>query len=133
MIFLAAAVSDYYIPTEEISEHKIQSSEENLIIKLSPVKKEINKIKSDWNPNTFLVSFKLETDEDLLINKSIKAIEKGKSDYVVANILQTRYDRVLIISKEEKIEILKESKKYIEENLVKSIISLHNTYINSIR
>ena len=133
MIFLAAAVSDYYIPTEEISEHKIQSSEENLIIKLFPVKKEINKIKSDWNPKTFLVSFKLETDEDLLISKAVKAIEKGKSDYVVANILQTRYDRVLIISNEEKIEILKESKKYIEENLVSSLISLHNKYINSIR
>ncbi len=41
MIFLAAAVSDYYIPKENISEHKIESGGEELNIKLIPVKKEM--------------------------------------------------------------------------------------------
>jgi phosphopantothenate---cysteine ligase (ATP) len=129
MIFLAAAVSDYYIPPEQLNEHKIQSTEDDLIIKLQPVNKEIFKIKSEWNPSTFLISFKLETDEDLLISKAKKAILKGKSDYVVANLLQTRYDRVLIINQAEKLEILKDDKLFIEENLVNILVSLHDKYI----
>lgn len=129
MIFLAAAVSDYYIPVEFQNEHKIQSTQDELVINLQPVKKEIFKIKSDWNQSAFLISFKLETDEDLLIAKSKTAILKGKSDYVVANLLQTRYDRVLIISQDEKIEILKKDNLYIEENIVSILVSLHDKYI----
>jgi len=41
IILLAAAVSDYYIPDENMIEHKIQSSENNLNICLYPVKKEL--------------------------------------------------------------------------------------------
>lgn len=41
LIFLAAAVSDYYIPEEKISEHKIQSTVDKLNIELFPVKKEL--------------------------------------------------------------------------------------------
>jgi phosphopantothenate-cysteine ligase len=41
IIFLAAAVSDYYIPEEKISEHKIQSTVDILNIELFPVKKEM--------------------------------------------------------------------------------------------
>jgi phosphopantothenate-cysteine ligase len=128
MVILAAAVSDYYIPLEKLSQHKIQSKEENLVITLEPVKKEIFKIKEDWNPYTFLVSFKLETDENILIKKAKNAITKTKSDLVVANLLQTRYDRVLLISPEETIEILKGEKENIEENIVDSLIKLHLSY-----
>jgi phosphopantothenate-cysteine ligase len=115
-----------------MSEHKIQSSSDILTLNLYPVKKEMYKIKSEWNPKTFLVSFKLETNEEILIEKSLKAITKGNSDYVIANILQTRYDRVLIISNEEKLEITKSSSKFIEENIVSKIIELHNNYITHI-
>jgi len=41
IIFLAAAVSDYYIPEEKMNEHKIQSSDDKLNICLFPVKKEL--------------------------------------------------------------------------------------------
>jgi phosphopantothenate-cysteine ligase len=129
MIFLSAAVSDYYIPSEILCEHKIQSSENILTLNLYPVKKEIYKIKKEWNPESFLISFKLETDEEKLIDKSIKAIEKCLSDYVVANLLQTRYDRVLIMNKDEKYEILKNDCQFIEENIVAKISELHYMYI----
>ena len=131
MILLAAAVSDYYIPQEKLSKHKIQSSQEILTISLEPVKKEIYKIKSEWNPSAFVVSFKLETDEDLLIKKSKAALEKTKSDFVVANLLQTRYDRVLLVSSSQAIEILKNEKQFIEENIVDSLIKLHLNFIKT--
>lgn len=131
LIFLSAAVSDYYIPEEKMSEHKIQSNEDNLQITLYPVKKEIYRIKSEWNPDTFLISFKLETDEEILIKKAIRGIEKGHADFVVANILQTRYDRVLVLNKNIKYEIVKGEKKFIEENLIEKIAQLHDEYIKS--
>ncbi|MGB1082927.1 MAG: hypothetical protein ACPG4D_10500, partial [Alphaproteobacteria bacterium] len=40
---------------------------------------------------------KLETDESLLFGKAMAAISKYHTDAVVANLLQTRYDRVHIV------------------------------------
>lgn len=47
-------------------------------------------VKHSWNPNTILVSFKLETDIHILEQKAVGAMEKYKVDMVVANQLQTR-------------------------------------------
>jgi phosphopantothenoylcysteine synthetase/decarboxylase len=33
-----------------------------LVLNLKPTPKVLGKIKSDWNPSTVLISFKLETD-----------------------------------------------------------------------
>ena len=131
LIFLAAAVSDYYVPEEVMSTHKIQSSSENININLYPVKKEIYKIKDDWNPKTFLISFKLETDYNMLIDKSLKSIQKGKSNFVIANLLQSRYDEVLLISEKEQIKIKKDDSKYIEKDIITKIIELHNEYMTT--
>ncbi len=89
-----------------------------------------HKIKNEWNPESFLISFKLETNEVLLMDKTQKALDKTQSDYIVANILQERYDRVFIVNKDEKIIILKENLKNIEEALIKKLIDLHYNYIN---
>ena len=44
-------------------------------------------VKHSWNPNTILVSFKLETDYQILEQKAVGAMEKYKVDMVVANQL----------------------------------------------
>ena len=59
--YLAAAVSDF---TMDPAEHKLQSGG-SLELKLDPVQKLLGKVK-EWNPRTYLVSFKLETDASLL-------------------------------------------------------------------
>ena len=41
IVYLAAAVSDYYIPEDKLNEHKIQSSSDLLTITLYPVAKEM--------------------------------------------------------------------------------------------
>lgn len=65
--YLAAAVSDFYITDDQIAEHKIQGiSESGFDLKMKPVPKMMGYIKQSWNPKTILVSFKLETDPDLL-------------------------------------------------------------------
>jgi phosphopantothenate-cysteine ligase len=87
-------------------------------------------IKSEWNTRAFVVTFKLETNEDVLIDKAKKALLKTSCDYVVANILQDRYNKATIVSGYEKIEVYKGEFENIEEILVKEIAILHNTYIN---
>lgn len=86
MLYLAAAVSDFYIPPEQMSVHKIQS-EDKLELQLSQVPKLLGHIKHEWAPDAFLVSFKLETDHELMVPKSRRAISKYGVDLVVANEL----------------------------------------------
>ena len=60
MTYLAAAVSDFYLPLEEMSEHKIQSRDyKTLDLSLMPAPKKLGDIKSTWNPATFCISFKV--------------------------------------------------------------------------
>jgi phosphopantothenate-cysteine ligase len=85
--YLCAAVSDFYIPLEEMPDHKIQSREvgDGFDIKTIPVPKKLGAIKKEWNPNTYCVSFKLETDLSILKSKSMSAINNYNMDLVVAN------------------------------------------------
>jgi hypothetical protein len=72
IFFLAAAVSDFFVPTSQRTEHKIQSGDmknDGMTLKLSPVPKVIGLIRSSWSPDAFVCSFKLETDRDILRSK----------------------------------------------------------------
>ena len=63
---MAAAVSDFYVPEEEMAEHKIQSREygdsKTLDIKLHPTPKKLGDVKALWCPSTFCISFKVIID-----------------------------------------------------------------------
>ena len=59
MLYLAAAVSDFYIPKEHLSEHKIQSSDGPLNLKLQMVPKMLGPLTCNWIPKAFIVSFKV--------------------------------------------------------------------------
>ena len=98
MMYLAAAVSDFYIPASDMETHKIQSSIGSLDIHLDGVPKMLGALRRDWAPDMFAVSFKLETDEAILLKKARGAIEKYRMDCVVANILSTRYERVTLVA-----------------------------------
>lgn len=58
--YMVAAVSDYFIPEDRITTHKIQSNDEaKLELVLDPVPKMLGLIKREWSPNIKLVSFKV--------------------------------------------------------------------------
>jgi len=99
MIYLAAAVSDYFIPPDEMPEHKIQSSDGSLSLTLRPTPKCLGKVKEEWCPRAFVVSFKLETDQAILMHKASGAINKYGVDVVVANELHTRYKEVTFVGR----------------------------------
>lgn len=108
LFFCAAAVSDYYIPASDLVHHKIQSNSSKISISLSPVPKMLKEIKK-WNPNAFVVSFKLETDPEILMKKSESSMKANGQDIVIANLLQSRFTEVFILFKNKHIHIAEES------------------------
>lgn len=82
-----------------MSVHKIQSDQGNLTLELQQVPKLLGRVTSQWAPHAFVVSFKLETDTNMLQKKAEAALEKYRVHLVVANLLQTRKDVVYLVSR----------------------------------
>ncbi|RMX84193.1 hypothetical protein D0869_04749 [Hortaea werneckii] len=124
LFYLAAAVSDFFVPAERMVEHKIQSSEDfhpsqqtngsagndgmkppaahmegkSLVIDLDPVPKFLKQLVDAWAPQSMIISFKLETDPGLLARKARYALEKYSHHLVIGNLLTTRKWEVLFVS-----------------------------------
>lgn len=78
-------------------QHKIQSSD-GLILELEQVPKMLGELTHEWAPKSFVVSFKLETDEEILLDKAWGAIQRYQVNLVIANVLQTRSDMCYLVS-----------------------------------
>lgn len=59
MYYLAAAVSDFFIPSEKMVEHKIQSRDGGLTLTLDQVPKFLKPLVSNWAAKGLIVSFKV--------------------------------------------------------------------------
>lgn len=119
LFYLAAAVSDFFLPRDRLSEHKIQSSQtdeaggdvelgssenpnasqrKQLMINLDPVPKFLKSLVDGWAPEGMIVSFKLETDPSLLVSKAQNALERYSHHLVVGNLLSTRKFEVVFVA-----------------------------------
>lgn len=159
LFYLAAAVSDFFIPRDRMAEHKIQSSEipvsastssqtqgssssinndhtirseniytgynedcpvnptttsttsstgsneheqhrsKKLIIDLDPVPKFLHRLVDGWAPQgSMIVSFKLETDPNLLVYKARTALQRYAHHLVIGNLLSTRKWEVVFVT-----------------------------------
>lgn len=87
VLYLAAAVSDFYVPQDDMPQHKIQSGAGAPKISMQLVPKMLAPLVSSWVPEAFVVSFKLETDESLLIAKSRDSLNKYKHKVEFAHYL----------------------------------------------
>ncbi|EXJ64395.1 hypothetical protein A1O7_00731 [Cladophialophora yegresii CBS 114405] len=105
LFYLAAAVSDFFIPRDRMEEHKIQSREgggsgRQLVINLDPVPKFLSNLVHSWAPKgSMIVSFKLETDPSLLVSKAEQALDRYQHDLVIGNLLTTRKWEVVFVSR----------------------------------
>ncbi|CAI0402207.1 unnamed protein product [Linum tenue] len=136
MLFLAAAVSDFYIPWQSMAEHKIQSASGPLDMRLVQVPKMLSILRTEWSPLAFCISFKLETDSKILLEKADMALRKYKMHMVVANELQTRKEEVIVVTLDEKIPVHRDKSQPdsdVEQPLVELIVDKHSTYINNHR
>ncbi|RVW65508.1 Phosphopantothenate--cysteine ligase 1 [Vitis vinifera] len=105
MFYLAAAVSDFYVPWNSMAEHKIQSASGPLDMRLVQVPKMLSMLRKIWAPLAFCISFKLETDSNILLQKADMALQKYKMHAVVANELSTRKDEVVVVTSNERISV----------------------------
>ncbi|KAH0484195.1 MAG: hypothetical protein KVP17_004198 [Porospora cf. gigantea B] len=96
VIVLAAAVSDYYVPLDEMPEHKLRSVEEDLVLQLKPVPKFINEVRL-MSPDSFIVGFKLVTDEAELLQLACRSVQANQLDVVVGNTLATRREKLVLV------------------------------------
>ncbi|QRV96605.1 hypothetical protein RhiJN_24623 [Ceratobasidium sp. AG-Ba] len=141
MYYLAAAVSDFFIPRKRLSEHKIQSRKGSLIIEMDQVPKILKPLVSEWTSEGFFVSFKLETDKNLLVPKARAALERYGHQVVIANRLDNRKFEVIFVTRaddgpdskaptfgEETVR-LREGGIEIEEDIVAKLVESHDRWI----
>ncbi|KAK4946973.1 Phosphopantothenate--cysteine ligase cab2 [Elasticomyces elasticus] len=112
LFYLAAAVSDFFIPRERMEEHKIQSRDDKggsqgsgasrqLVINLDPVPKFLSTLVHSWaSKESMIVSFKLETDPNLLVSKAEQALKRYRHDLVIGNLLTTRKWEVVFVTRD---------------------------------
>ncbi|PBP16649.1 DFP-domain-containing protein [Diplocarpon rosae] len=126
LLYLAAAVSDFFVPPERMVEHKIQSTtaaerqvekdeeeeetfdnfdsspkvprSKRLIVDLDPVPKFLKNLVDGWAPEGMIVSFKLETDPDILVHKAQYSLDRYQHHLVIGNLLSTRKWEVVFVA-----------------------------------
>jgi phosphopantothenate-cysteine ligase len=132
LLYLAAAVSDFFVPPERMVEHKIQSTNaaeakasaqppkehgeeeeetfdnfdsspavprsKRLIIDLDPVPKFLKNLVDGWAPEGMIVSFKLETDPEILVHKAQYSLTRYQHHLVIGNLLSTRKWEVVFVA-----------------------------------
>lgn len=81
-----------------------------------------------WAPASMFVSFKLETDHDILIKKAKGSIEKYGMHCVVANELHSRYEQVFLVTDREEIKVTRGDAADIEGKLVTALVDLHEKF-----
>ncbi|KZT01223.1 phosphopantothenate-cysteine ligase [Laetiporus sulphureus 93-53] len=155
LYYLAAAVSDFFLPRQRMSEHKIQSGKGSLHIEMDEVPKILKPLAKEWTRGeAFIVSFKLETDPTLLIPKSQVALARYGHQVVIGNDLHHRKFQVVLVSPRNKqvdgdtaqptsegdskyrvswirIDLAKDPKKEIEEDIVGELVRRHRRWIDS--
>ncbi|XP_078444577.1 phosphopantothenate--cysteine ligase 2-like [Wolffia australiana] len=131
MFYLAAAVSDFYVPWESMAVHKIQSAGGPLDMRLAPVPKMLSLLRKEWAPMAFCISFKLETDSEILLKKADMALRKYGMHVVVANELSTRKKEVIVVTEGSKVKLrIKDSNEEVEKKLVDLLVDHHSNYID---
>lgn len=134
MFYLAAAVSDFYIPASEMPEHKIQSSNGPLQLSMKMVPKILSPLVKEWAPQAFVISFKLETDASILLDKARRALDTYRHQAVVANVLDSRRGYVVVVTLETQAELILteedvKNEVEIEERIVSNLTSAHDNFI----
>ncbi|CDO70972.1 hypothetical protein BN946_scf184830.g4 [Trametes cinnabarina] len=156
LYYLAAAVSDFFLPRQRMSEHKIQSGKGSLHIEMDQVPKILKSLVQEWTREGFIVSFKLETDPDLLIPKARQALARYGHQVVIGNDLHRRKFEVVFVSPRSsaafhtstqgsssgatthgyeeswlRIDLAQNPKKEIEEDIVAELVKRHQRWIEA--
>lgn len=135
LFYLAAAVSDFFLPVSRMPEHKIQAQDHNdggkLVVNLDPVPKFLRRLVDSWAPGAMITSFKLETDHELLLKKAHQALERYHHQLVIGNLLQTRKREVVFVTTTDEhwYRLPEGDNGEIEKLIVPAVTEHHEAYI----
>lgn len=109
-----------------------RSPEPGITMKMVP--KMLSPLVKDWAPKAFIISFKLETDPSIVIDRARNALDIYRHQVVVANILESRRSFVIIVTKDSETKLLlseEEEEKgiEIEEKIVNDLKSRHTAFM----
>lgn len=84
-------------------------------------------------PEAFIISFKLETDENVLLVKAREALRKYNHHLVIANILNLRKQKVTVVTKNLNYEICLSKEEVlkgveIESKIIPDIVRQHENF-----
>ena len=113
-------------------DHKIQSSS-SLTLELCQVPKLLGSLRKEWASQAFIVSFKLETDQDQLIPKAQRSLFTYHQHVVIANLLHLKQHQVIFVTEDSKKTVeLSESDlangREIEELIVAEVDQKHRAF-----
>ncbi|KAA8593320.1 hypothetical protein FQN60_009436 [Etheostoma spectabile] len=60
----------------------------------------------DWAPHAFVISFKLETDATILLDRAQRALDTYRHQAVVANVLDSRRGYVVVVTRDTQAELM---------------------------
>ncbi|XP_037093994.1 phosphopantothenate--cysteine ligase-like isoform X2 [Pollicipes pollicipes] len=130
LLLLAAAVSDFQVPAEERVEHKVSGGDQPLTLHLQPVPKALARLTADWCPAAFVATFKLETDERVLVARARAALARYGHQLVVANLLQTRRQRVTMVTPAAADAVERRGDAELEEAIVADLVRRHQEFVD---
>ncbi|XP_047049358.1 phosphopantothenate--cysteine ligase 2-like [Lolium rigidum] len=123
----SSCYSQYPPPPPGRAKHKIDAAVGPLNMQLSQVPKMLFILRNHWAPSAFCVSFKLETDPDILLQK---ALRKYGMNVVVANELANYKDVVVMVTSSGKTTVSRRSKADdLEEQLIGLLVKMHSDNI----
>ncbi|OBA19643.1 DFP-domain-containing protein [Metschnikowia bicuspidata var. bicuspidata NRRL YB-4993] len=136
LFYLAAAVSDFFLPSSRLPKHKIQAQPSGkLVVDLEAVPKFLRRLVDSWAPQAMIVSFKLETDNSILIQKASEALRRYHHQLVIGNLLQTRKKEVVFVTPDGKENWVRLTQHEIDEHaeieslVIPSVILEHEKWI----
>lgn len=105
-----------------------------LQITMKMVPKMLSPLVRDWAPEAFVISFKLETDPQILLDKSRQALEKYRHQVVVANVLESQRTSVIIVTRDSQTPLSLSDEEVaqgmeIEEKIVSYLQGQHTAFI----
>lgn len=98
------------------------------------VPKMLSPLVRDWAPQAFIISFKLETDPSILLDRARRALDTYRHQAVVANVLDTRRGYVVVVTREEQHELQLSDEDArnnveIEERIVSNLAAAHQHFL----
>ncbi len=99
------------------------------------VPKMLSPLVKDWAPKAFVISFKLETDPSILLERARRALETYNHQAVVANVLDTRRGYVVVVTKDTQQELVLTDEEVqkdgeIEDRIVSNLTKAHSQFMS---